>query len=129
MTMNNSASSPSAVVTYQTTRHVQARHLKQFETAHRSIHHQAITVRIDGTWREVFDIWQSGDDPAEIPVADDAVTARIADAIDYASPCWVVVRYVVEERCTPAEIADGLCTLRTCDLVEVQVPDPRHLPA
>src|SRR5690606_33368572 len=37
--------------------------------------------------------------------------------------CWVVVRYVVEEKSTALEVADALHRFRTCDLVEVQVPE------
>ncbi|MEJ3741799.1 hypothetical protein WEI85_00655 [Actinomycetes bacterium KLBMP 9797] len=111
---------------YQHTRHVQARHLKQFETEHRRAYGEAITVLIGGIWREVFEVWADGENPASLFGEDAEYTKVITDALDYASACWVLVRHVVEEKSTPFEVADAVHRFRTCELVEVQVPD--HAP-
>ena len=103
---------------------MQARHLKHFEAEHHLACGAAITVQIDGKWREVFEVWTDGDDPARVFGENSDYAKAIGEFIDYASPCWVVVRYVVEEKSNSAEIDDAIHRFRTCDLVAVQVPEP-----
>lgn len=115
------------MATFQLVRSMQARHLKQYEAEHHLACGGPITVRINGIWREVFDVWADGDDPATTFGDDGEYTKQIGESIDYASPCWVVVRYVVEERSNCAEVSDAIHRFRTCDLVDVQVPEPLPL--
>ncbi|MFB8442680.1 hypothetical protein ACFC7A_26880 [Streptomyces niveus] len=81
------------------------------------------TVLINGTWREVFDVWKDGDDPAPQFGEGEPLTVAILAKTDWSSPCWVAVRYVDEDRSTASDIESALHFLRLRELVQVQVQE------
>ncbi|MFC7791387.1 hypothetical protein [Streptomyces cinereoruber] len=87
------------------------------------------TVLIDGIWREIFDTWKDGDDPAAMFGEDDPTTKALLEKIDWGSPCWVGVRYVSEERSDEDHVEDALHFFRLRDLVQVQKEIPADVPA
>lgn len=82
------------------------------------------TVLIDGAWREILDVWHNGDDPAAQFGDNSELTKAITPYIGYVSACWVVVRFVKEERSTEDDVASGFCALRLRELVQVQKEVP-----
>ncbi|KUL44789.1 hypothetical protein ADL22_12665 [Streptomyces sp. NRRL F-4489] len=87
------------------------------------------TIKVDGKWREVFDVWKEGDDVAGNFGDDSDLTKMIMEKTDWMSPCWVAVRYVDEEKSTANEIESGLAFFTLRDLVEIQVPAGQILAA
>ncbi|MCX4657293.1 hypothetical protein OG249_36135 [Streptomyces microflavus] len=88
------------------------------------------TVKIQGVWREIFDVWRDTDDPAAMFGENNPTTVAILARTDWVSPCWIGVRYVNEDRSTGHEVEDALHFFRLRTLVEVQkeVPPARRLP-
>ncbi|MDJ0463076.1 hypothetical protein [Streptomyces sp. H27-C3] len=87
------------------------------------------TIKVDGKWREVFDVWKDGDDVAEMFGDGSDLTVKIMNKIDWNSPCWVAVRYVDEGRSTADEVESGIAFFTLRDLVEIQVPAGHDLAA
>lgn len=115
---------------FQEVRTIQARHLAALAQHLVGKGHSGVfAARIDGgKWREVLDIYDHNYDPADpgqnLPTRHDKTNARIAAAVRYAYPCWVAVRYLVEEDSTTRTVGDAIAEFRTCDLIEVQIPVP-----
>lgn len=101
---------------------IAARDLKDFEAAQQAAAYGPITVKIDGVWREVFDVWAEGDDAYEMFGQDSPTAQKINDKIDWASPVWVGVRYLTEEFSDAGNLEDALHFWRTCEPVHVLVP-------
>lgn len=86
--------------------------------------HEKDTVLVNGVWREIFDVWKDGDDPAYQFGEDNPTTAAIRAKVHWNSPCWVAIRYVDEDRSTVHQIEDALHFFRLRELVQVQTPAP-----
>ncbi|GLF98206.1 hypothetical protein [Streptomyces yaizuensis] len=84
-------------------------------------------VLIAGRWREVVDVYNSGDDPKSDLGQDSHAALEIRKVIDRANSVWTAVRFVTEEQCSGLEISTRVEALLWCTLVEVQVeaPEPR----
>lgn len=77
-------------------------------------------VLLDGTWRKILDIWHNDDDPAAEFGEGSSPATAITPYIGYASPCWMVVRFVKEETSSRNNVVSGFRPLRPHDLVHVQ---------
>lgn len=86
------------------------------------------TVLVGGIWREIFDVWKDGDDPAAMFGDGEPTTVALLAKTDWNSPCWVAIRYVDEDRSTQDEIEDALYFFRLRELVQVQKELP-YVPA
>jgi hypothetical protein len=105
-------------ISFYTIKQVQASDLGDLQ---RGMRNNWLVVRIDGKWREVFDVWSDNDDPATL-FGDNDYTRMINEWLETESPLWTVVRYLVEEK-SKEQISDALHAFRYRDLVEVQVPE------
>ncbi len=101
---------------YREVRRIQARDLSAFADTQPGLP----VARIGGHWREVFDVYD--EDPDDVS---DKFRGMANTHLGWASPCWVMVRYLDEAKSNHAETADAIALFRTCDLVEVQVVTPR----
>jgi hypothetical protein len=107
---------------FYTTKQVRACNLQELERLlHKDGEH--LVIRIDGVWREPFDVYAEPDD-ATVVYGEGHVPSKILERLDTSTPLWVVVRYLVEEKSTSGgEIEDELAFLRYRDLIEVQMPE------
>ncbi|MFI1189277.1 hypothetical protein [Streptomyces californicus] len=77
-------------------------------------------IRLDGRWREVMDVYNNGDDPALQFGRDSTISHEIQAVLDRADDVWTALRFVVEEKCSGAEIETKVVGLFWCALLEVQ---------
>ena len=91
-------------------------------------------VKIDGTWRHLLEVYTCQADVESYYEADyikaDGPYPEMGKAYEAIGKRWdedyVILRYVVQEKSTPAEVEDAVKVTDALDLMEVQVRTPKE---